>query len=282
MPLRSFLGRVLDAGDKAFFVITLLSMTGISGLLAALVFLIVPTSAWGYFVVAMVFAASLPLTFPLSAYLIDVGLSQVESARQRNAIADPISTQRRRIAEMIADAREVREQLPGDDATRLEVAWHKESVEHYFYETERQLRVLTSRYAARMFSLDRDSEYWKEAPKNDLDVIRYLMDESVNSLALISGDLPIDRRKWLRTSLSAEIAAGRALVTFLTASDEQDYGNREIQNWWESVRRILVDDAPDHAHLFAMESLDRLSNVQERRECVASRTDDLEQLWRGL
>lgn len=282
-------GRLLVIGGHIQLILSLLGAAGLSvGTALGVGKLLTPTTTWEYLFVVALFAATLPITFPVSAYVLNRGVAWVDEGRKRNLFDDPVETMRKRVDALIIEGQGIADELPpASTKSSNEITHHIERVNHWMTQAGIEVGRDAGKFAARWFPLDRNPEAWLGPEVYGLAQSHSTMKGLLTNLRALREDLPIDKKKWLRVSCSTDIEAGRSLRTFLDAElpegvDPEKYGVHELEVWASSIHGVLDIDIPDHAHLFASQTYETLPDLDARKQYVSDRVDDLEQIWRSL
>jgi hypothetical protein len=287
MSFRQKAKQLLNIGHHAQFLLALAGTVGINAATGGTVWAMIgPNSTAEWVLLAGVFLGTTPISFPISALLLNKGLAWVEGARQKDIFDDPIELARKAIDRLISEGHALREQLPTSATqTYEELTYHGQRLEHWQHRVDAELSREAGRYACSWFGVDDSPEYWRR-PKSDasVDLYRSLLASLLEHLRQIKEHLPVDRTQWLRVSVGIDISAGRALREYLAAGPEDDflYGRAELEQWVRSVEMNLNADLPTHAHLFARETYDELTDPRDRALYVEERVGHLERIWASL
>jgi hypothetical protein len=288
MSIGSRIRGLLRFGGEAQFLLAVLGAFGINIATAGAVWAVIaPDTASDYLILVGIFLGLTPLTFPLSAVLLNLGLARVENSRRKNLFDDPIETARKRIDALTVEGQNLYEDLPTSAvATRNEWNYHTDRLSHWLMRVDAELSREAGRYAALWFITDPAEDVWKQTSPQTVEGLRAFQAEHVARLSSIRDELPIDRRKWLRYSTSLDIASGRTLLSFLNApapdGHDESFGIMSMHRWVTGVEKTFREDAPEYAHLFAADTYAQLETTDERADYVGARVDDLERIWKEL
>jgi hypothetical protein len=278
--------KLLEFGGAVQLLLSLVSAAGINlALVLGFARVIGHQNTWDYLMLVAIFAAATPLTFPVSAVLLNLGLSQVEKTRQKSIFDNPIEIARKTVDSLIVDAKRFHEQVPASFGTANERGYHAERWSHYLQGADADLSRVAGQYAAHCFVVDDRPEPWRGPTRDEktADHTRATWAAAIRRLEVIRDDLPIARTQWLRLSLSLDIAAGRTLLSFLNgAPDDDAHGLLEVNRWANTVYGSMHQDGVPAAHMFAPDTVTPLLDVRARIQYVQARVEELERLWKEL
>src|SRR5947209_8244823 len=104
---------LLDLGGQAQLAIAILAALGLNSAVVAGVWkLISPQTFPDYLLLFGLFLGVTPITFPFTAFMLNLALHKVDQQRRRQLFDSPLEVSRKRVDRALADARAFLEHLP--------------------------------------------------------------------------------------------------------------------------------------------------------------------------
>jgi hypothetical protein len=284
--------RLIDFSGNVQFVVSVVGSIGlVVTTLGALWAVATPETTAGYMFVGGLACASVLLWFPVSASLVNMGLTRVEAKRRIELFDDPKTAALKYIDSRLVEGKLIWEHLPvGDKAYAQVMHFHAERINRWSQDTDLGLVKVDSKYASYLFNLVDDRESWRRNPDSDgryaptPDGARLFMNEKLEKLEFVRTRIPVTATILARESLALDIESGRALAEFYSAPRSSvTLGVDELENWATGVRGTFeAAEMPAYLHRFSKETYAGLSEDADKVQYIEGRIQELEKIFAEL